>query len=110
LSPKRPPRACRHPGCWELAWNPSGFCTDHRSDPEKAKDWWTKLYNNRKWKARSKRFRYKHPDCKECGGPAEVVDHVVPHRGDLELFWDMSNWQSLCKKCHGKKSDSEVRH
>jgi len=31
---------------------------------------------------------------------ANVVDHVVPHRGDPVLFWDRSNWQALCKLCH----------
>lgn len=32
--------------------------------------------------------------------PATVVDHVIPHEGDEVLFWDESNWQSLCKTCH----------
>ena len=32
--------------------------------------------------------------------PATVVDHIKPHRGDLTLFWDRNNWQSLCKLCH----------
>lgn len=31
---------------------------------------------------------------------ATVVDHKVPHRGDLKLFWDRKNWQSLCAPCH----------
>jgi len=31
---------------------------------------------------------------------ATVVDHKIPHRGDLVLFWKRSNWQSLCKLCH----------
>lgn len=31
---------------------------------------------------------------------AEVVDHKVPHRGDMTLFWDRTNWQSLCTPCH----------
>ena len=31
---------------------------------------------------------------------ATVVDHKIPHRGDMKLFWDSSNWQSLCKLCH----------
>lgn len=31
---------------------------------------------------------------------AEVVDHIKPHRGDQQLFWDQSNWQSLCKTHH----------
>lgn len=29
-----------------------------------------------------------------------VVDHKVPHKGDLKLFWDRKNWQALCKHCH----------
>lgn len=35
---------------------------------------------------------------------ASVVDHVVPHRGDNEKFWDVGNWQSLCKRCHDAKT------
>ncbi len=31
---------------------------------------------------------------------ASVVDHKSPHKGDPKLFWDKSNWQSLCKQCH----------
>lgn len=29
-----------------------------------------------------------------------VVDHIVPHRGDQQLFWDRSNWQPLCHDDH----------
>jgi 5-methylcytosine-specific restriction endonuclease McrA len=38
---------------------------------------------------------------------ATVVDHVVPHRGDMTLFWDNRNWQSLCQThhCSTKQSD-----
>lgn len=36
---------------------------------------------------------------------AEQVDHVVPHRGDPVLFWDvLNNWQSLCARCGARKS------
>ncbi|MGU3494226.1 HNH endonuclease [Xanthobacteraceae bacterium A53D] len=31
---------------------------------------------------------------------AEVVDHVVPHKGDEELFFDRDNLQPLCKAHH----------
>jgi 5-methylcytosine-specific restriction endonuclease McrA len=31
---------------------------------------------------------------------ASVVDHIIPHRGDDALFWDLSNWQALCKPHH----------
>ena len=35
---------------------------------------------------------------------AQVVDHIVPHRGDKELFWDKNNWQALCFSCHSSKT------
>jgi len=38
---------------------------------------------------------------------ARIVDHVIPHRGDQELFWDTSNWQPLCKRCHDVKTAGE---
>lgn len=38
---------------------------------------------------------------------ATVVDHVVPHRGDDERFWDESNWQALCSECHNRKTARE---
>nr|DAE96978.1 MAG TPA: HNH endonuclease [Caudoviricetes sp.] len=39
--------------------------------------------------------------------PATEVDHIIPHRGDQKLFWDMSNWQALCHNCHSAKTARE---
>ena len=43
---------------------------------------------------------------------AEVVDHIIPHKGDQALFWDSeNNWQSLCKTHHDtEKAEQEGRH
>ena len=38
---------------------------------------------------------------------ALVVDHIIPHQGDPELFWDRSNWQGLCKSHHSQKTASQ---
>jgi 5-methylcytosine-specific restriction endonuclease McrA len=38
---------------------------------------------------------------------ATVVDHVIPHRGDRNLFWDMANWQALDADCHARKGARE---
>ena len=35
---------------------------------------------------------------------ATVVDHKTPHRGNQVLFWDVANWQALCKPCHDRKT------
>jgi len=32
--------------------------------------------------------------------PATLVDHVDPHHGDPDKFWDTSMWQSSCKWHH----------
>lgn len=32
--------------------------------------------------------------------PADLVDHIIPHKGDMKLFWDPSNWQSLSHDAH----------
>lgn len=50
-----------------------------------------------------------HPLCAVCETQgfvrfANVVDHITPHRGDEVLFWDQTNWQSLCKLCHDRKT------
>ena len=34
-----------------------------------------------------------------------VVDHVIPHRGDEHLFWDIGNLQAVSKAYH----DSDKR-
>ena len=35
---------------------------------------------------------------------ATVVDHIKPHKGDPELFWDVDNLVPLCKTCHDSVS------
>lgn len=62
-----------------------------------------------RWRRARKAFLQKHPLCAECmkegkATPATVVDHIVPHRGDPGLFWDIKNWQPLCKGCHDRKT------
>lgn len=35
---------------------------------------------------------------------ATLTDHIVPHRGDMKLFWDVGNHQSGCEECHDVKT------
>lgn len=64
------------------------------------------------WVKASKAYRLANPLCVRCERdgkltPAAVTDHVTPHKGDRDLFWDRSNWQSLCKRCHDSKTARE---
>ena len=62
------------------------------------------LYNSRAWRAARTAFLKERPFCAYCGKPLRgrdaIVDHIIPHKGDERLFWDESNWQPLCKRCH----------
>jgi 5-methylcytosine-specific restriction protein A len=67
---------------------------------------------DRRWQAARLSYLADHPLCVVClgGGRTEaatVVDHIVPHRGDVGLFWDRANWQPLCKRCHDRKTATE---
>lgn len=72
-----------------------------------------------RWQQARKGWLRKYPLCVRCEKtghvePATVVDHIVPHRGDMTLFWDRTNLQSLCTNCHSsykqrlEKSGREV--
>lgn len=40
---------------------------------------------------------------------ATVVDHSVPHRGDMKIFWDSSLWISLCRFHHNGEAQERDR-
>jgi len=74
----------------------------------------------KRWDRYAKWFRLQYPLCgMRPGGqvpvmsqcylerrdtPATQTDHVVPHRGDMVLFWDLNNHQSQCDTCHSRKT------
>lgn len=63
-------------------------------------------YNGR-WQKYRERYLRENPLCvmhQEQGRTvaAEVVDHIVPHKGGHKLFWDPKNHQALCKQCHDR--------
>ena len=64
-----------------------------------------------RWRTARALVLKQHPLCAFCQAEgklvqATVVDHIIPYRGDQRLFWDQSNWESLCKECHDKKTGS----
>lgn len=60
---------------------------------------------NARWRRERKIYLSSNPLCvlhlsKGRTVPATVVDHIEPHKGDDELFWDQDNWAALCQACH----------
>jgi 5-methylcytosine-specific restriction protein A len=70
-------------------------------------------YNTR-WEKARKTYLMRNPLCVMCQregrvNPATVVDHIFPHKGDQQLFWDTDNWQGLCKPHHDRDKQREER-
>ena len=67
---------------------------------------WRKLYCTARWKRlRAATFLKDMYQCQMCKRAEHntsklVADHIKPHRGRLELFWDASNIWTLCASCH----------
>ena len=62
------------------------------------------------------KYRCQHSGCYaylQVGGDhpcSAVVHHLEPHKGDLELFFDLDNLQSVCWTCHsGDIQSTEAR-
>lgn len=68
---------------------------------------WHGLYSTRRWKRLSRAFLAEYPVCFVCGAKAEIADHIQPHRGNIELFFDESNLQPMCWRCHSRKTFAE---
>ncbi len=123
---KQPAHKCLWPGCGKKTL--SRYCEQHtkithekavkaaRERKRKAgkktdggrQSAWRRGYN-KKWRNYRLVYLTDNPWCARCDGlvSADVVDHIKPHKGDMELFWDESNLQSLCKSCHDLKTSKE---
>lgn len=117
--PKQAFQVCSYPGCTELVR--SGYCEKHsttinqsRQEPQLEHDPTHQRLYDRKWK----RIRLMHlannPWCETCLDhgiytPAKEVHHVIPHRGDQQIF-KTGPLQSLCHKCHSRITYREVNN
>ncbi len=62
-----------------------------------------------KWQRYRLKFLERNPLCVLCQAQgrvaaANVVDHIVDHRGDQKLFWAVDNHRALCTTCHNRKT------
>lgn len=112
--PKAAPRICMQSGCKNYATS-KGYCKEHQSESRQ----YDRLRGNAHqrgysnvWRKARATYLHSHPLCVACEQqnrvtPASVVDHIKAHKGDQDLFWDTSNWQSLCQSCHNSKTAKE---
>ena len=106
-------RECTYPGCNVLVG--SGRCVAHSAKCVERDPDVKRLYSSPQWRAIRATQLAKEPWCAECLKRGEYVfaaevDHIEPHKGDPELFFDENNLQSLCKPDHSRKTAKEVWH
>lgn len=114
--PTKPARPCQRNGCPNITNDPSRLCSVHLTEARHLDDARRgspseRGYDSRWHKARTAYLR-EHPLCVGCQEEGRIiaattVDHIRPHRGDYDLMWDESNWQSLCTWHHNVKTASE---
>ena len=110
--PRKPLKPCKYPNCPKLT--EGNYCEVHQSEMEykPRRKSYNRLYSTSRWKAIRLHILSKQPLCTQCMKtkritPATVVDHVNPHKGNEELFYDKANLQPLCKSCHDRKTAKE---
>lgn len=110
---QKPLRKCKHPGCRMLTGE--GWCPNHKPKAiRKESAAWHYLYTDPRyhWAERRTAQLLEEPFCRECAKQgrrvrARDVDHIEPHRGDVEKFM-RGKLQSLCHSCHSRKTMQEM--
>jgi 5-methylcytosine-specific restriction enzyme A len=104
-----------------MAKAPPSFRAPWFSTPrqaEKLHDDWRGTASSRgygkAWRKARDAHLAQHPLCVCCLAngfieAASLVDHVVPHKGDMKVFWNVDDWQSLCDWCH-KAIKAPIEH
>lgn len=119
--PMKPLRPCKHIGCRELTRD--GYCQQHvvivkqhdldkRKKYDKQRPSYHGWYSNKRWRVLRMHWLRCNPLCAICQQddkltPATVVDHIISHKGNISMFYDTTNLQSLCKRCHDVKTAKE---
>ena len=123
-------RICQYSGCNEMAENGHAYCEKHLAESHRKHQEWLKShnkkkpfenatrannYNNAEWRALRrevlKRDGYQCCQCgitaAESGYPLEI-HHIIPPKGNKELFFDINNCATLCKLCHARITQQEI--
>ena len=114
-------KLCKYPGCFNYATE-GGYCDKHQgyrvADAQKPKTPWDgagrpndALYNTSRWRTLKAKIIKQQGQCAICGATINLtVHHVVPPKGDPDLFFDEHNLVVLCKQCHDRQTALENRN
>ncbi|MCX6383161.1 MAG: HNH endonuclease signature motif containing protein [Actinobacteria bacterium] len=110
--PYKPKYPCNYSMCSNLSEPGQSYCNihkQHKNTYDDRRDNSNKRGYNSRWHKARLMYLRSNPLCVMCleqgyTVSATIVDHIEPHRGEYEKFWDEDNWQSLCKTHHDRKT------
>ena len=116
--PIKPHRPCQYPGCSHITDDRSGYCPEHLKLTRRQYDSQRGTSSQRgydtRWRHARRIYLRQHPLCVYCLAKepeviraAVLIDHFIPHRGNMKLFWNESNWRASCDECHRVKTAKE---
>ena len=124
-------KICQYSGCDCFAVEHHTYCEKHLLESQKKHQEWlknhskkkpfenaerTNNYNNVEWRALRKEVLERDGYCcRSCGATKEEsgypleIHHIIPPKGNKELFYDINNCVTLCKYCHARITQEEIR-
>ena len=122
-------KLCQYSGCNEIAEPGHTYCAKHLIESKKKHQEWlenhkkkpfenavrTNNYNSVEWRSlRKEVLKRDGYQCCQCGITAEEsgfpleIHHIVPPKGNKELFYNINNCITLCKICHARITQMEI--
>ena len=124
-------KICQYSGCDCFAVEHHTYCEKHLLESQKKHQEWlknhskkkpfenaerTNNYNNVEWRALRKEVLERDGYCcRSCGATAAEsgfsleIHHIIPPKGNKELFYNINNCVTLCKVCHARITQEEIR-
>lgn len=109
-------KICRKAGCSRTCEQGKTYCIQHSELENKifTKRGKSSEYNNwyrtSRWRQLRASFLRSYPTCFICGNKATIADHIIPHKGNINLFYDANNLQPMCWSCHSRKTFAENKN
>jgi 5-methylcytosine-specific restriction protein A len=112
-------KICNSPGCSNLINSNERYCKEHTFEPvrtpfKNATRFNESLYHTAQWRTLRKKILNEQPYCFKCGIPKDEtkleVHHIIPPRGNEELFFNENNLVAVCPVCHKIITSQEIQN
>jgi 5-methylcytosine-specific restriction protein A len=108
-------KICNYQGCNALIDHSEAYCPKHERELPPpfsgAVRYNESMYKTSRWRSLRAEVLREQTTCFKCGTEFELeVHHLVPPRGNEELFFDENNLVAVCPACHKVITNREIRN